>query len=221
MRPKIGIHTEHRGRTRGLSSKDYANLRSIAYVAKEHELNPKRLIDAFFEATENKISHCGNLEISCRDINQESAMFLLTKEDKVIWQFPVNIEMIQNPRMRNYIEEISIPKKKIDEPRKLKIDELRFGMKDINVTAEVIEIPKSRLVNTRWGNQAIVSNVKLTDDTGTIRIALWNQQIETVHVGDVVELNNCSVYKFLNDLQLKIGRKGLLSVIPKLQTVST
>ena len=112
-----------------LSVRDYAKLNSMVLIASKHDLDPKQLIDAFFEAWKNEISHCGSLEISCREVNQGSATFLITKEEKVVWQFPVKLEIITNTSIRDSIKKIPIPKKKIEESsRNLNIDQLKFGM---------------------------------------------------------------------------------------------
>ena len=105
------MYEEQRGRPKGRSNLDYANLGSMVLIASGHDLDPKRLIDAFFEAWKNKISHCGSLKISCRNVNHDSATFIITKEDKVVWQFPVNLETIRNPDVRDSIREIPIPEK--------------------------------------------------------------------------------------------------------------
>ncbi len=90
-------------------------------------------------------------------------------------------------------------------------------MKGINVTAEIIEIPPTRHVFTRWESEAYVSNVKLADKTGSIRLSLWNNQIETFHVGDEVEIKNCNVSRFVGEPQLRLGSKSTMSVINQLQ----
>ena len=220
MTPRI--YRDLRGRTGGISAKDYINLASMVLIASKHDLEPKRLVDAFFEAFENKISSCGSLKISCRKVNEDSAMFLITKGEKVVWQFPVNLELIINSDFRDSIKRMQMPEKpkKIDVLGKnLKIDELLVGMKGINITAEIVDIPPARLVYTKWGTQVLVSNVKIADETGTIKLGLWNNQIETVHVGDKVEIKNCSVTKFADEPQLKIERKGTLSAIHELHSI--
>jgi replication factor A1 len=182
-------------------------------------LDPKQLIDAFFQAWKSETSHCGNLQISRRDINEEHTTFLITKEGKAIWQFPVNLESIGNSDARNDVSKISIPEavKKSRYDTDLKIGDLRYGMKGITVKAKMIEIPPAKLVITRWGSSACVSNVTIADDTGTIQLGLWNDQIEKVNVGDEVELTNCRVARFANEPQLRLGRKSTISVINQLQ----
>ena len=98
-----------------------------------------------------------------------------------------------------------------------KIGELRLGMKGINVKAKIIEIPPARNVITRWGSRACVSNVKIADETGSIRLSLWNNQINKIQIGDEVEVKNCRVSKFAGQPQLRFGRKSEISVINQLK----
>ena len=180
----------------------------IALIAWKYDLDPKLLLDAFVEAWSNETSQCGSLKITCREVTQDSATFLITKEEKVVSQFPVKLEILRNPvYFKNSIQDILISKyEKRKIPQKLrkidqKIGELRYRMKGINVKAKIIEITPRKLVHTRFGTQAYVSNVRIADETGSIRLSLWNQQIGKVHVGDEVELKTCNVARFRGELQ--------------------
>ena len=216
MTPRIGMYEEQRGRPRGRSNLDYAILESMILIANKYNLDPKQVIDTFFNAWTNKISHCGSLEISCREVNHDSATFLITKDEKVVWQFPVNLDIIRNQDARDSIKKFPMPekmKKTAELSRRLKISELRFGMKGINLQAEIVEIPPTKHVYTRWALEASVSNVQLADETGSIRLGLWNDQIKMVHIGDLIDITNCSVARFVDKLQLRLGSKSTMSVI--------
>ena len=58
-------------------------------------------------------------------------------------------------------------------------------------------------------------NAKVTDEIGIIQLPLWNQQIDTVAVGDTIQVDNARVVTFKGELQLKVDRGGQLSVIEK------
>ena len=213
------MHEERRGRPRGRSNPDIANFESMVLIASKHDIDPKVLVESFFESWENGTSKCGKLKISCRDVNNGTAIFMITKDDDVVWQFPVSLHSIRNADARKYIENIPMPdkvKKKTYEKDQT-IGKLRFGMKGITVNAKIVEIPATRRVFTRWGTEARVSNVKLSDETDSIRLSLWNNQIDVVHMGDEVEIKNCSVTRFAGELQLRLGRKGSLSIINQTQ----
>jgi replication factor A1 len=57
-----------------------------------------------------------------------------------------------------------------------------------------------------------VSTAIVADETGTIKMTLWNEQIEQVNVGDVVKVDNGYVTSFRGEIQLNIGKYGKLSV---------
>ena len=203
-----------------MGNRKFRDLDSIVLIASKYDLDPKQLVDAFSQALENGICQLGSLEISRRAVNQNTASLLITKEKKIVSQFSVDLEMITNPNVRDYIKKIAMPEKivKTDTTgRKLKISELMFGMKGVNVTAEIIKIPPVKRVDTKWGSEAFVSNARVVDETGSIMLSLWNNQIDMVHVGDEVELKNCNVARFIDELQLRLGRKGTMSVLNQLQ----
>jgi len=209
------IRKELRGRPRGISNKDYTVLESMAFIARKYDLPLERLIDSLLEAFEGECSTCGNLIISRRKLSQTSATFLISKDEKVVWQFPFNIEILKSESVRNSLKDIPLPQKiNNDKPvRNLTIEQLRYGMKGINVLAKIIEIPTPQEVITKWGAIASVSNIKIADKTGSIKLTLWNDQIKLFNIGDEVEINNCKVSRFANETQLKLSRSSSISVI--------
>jgi ssDNA-binding replication factor A large subunit len=48
-------------------------------------------------------------------------------------------------------------------------------MKKVNLKAKVIEVGKPTFVFTRFGNYACVANVLIADETGKIKLCLWNE----------------------------------------------
>lgn len=182
-------------------------------IASRRDLEPKRLIDALIEAWTNKISHCGTLKITRRELNEESANFLITNEEEVVSQFHVTLEVLKNPKyLKNQIQQY-FPKSSPCTHGPKKIGDLRVGMRGIDLKAKVIKIPPALNVLTRFGTKAYVSNVTITDDTGSIRLSLWNEEVDKVHVGDEVELKNCYIKRYKGEPQLRLGRKGSISTV--------
>jgi len=206
-----------RGRPKGRSNLYEDPLKSIVPIAVKHDLDPKLLVNAFVEAWRNNDSKYGSLKINCRMVNEDSAIFLVTKGSEVISQFPINLEALKSPELfKNLIQHIQIPKpKKSRENKQMKISELRVGMKRVNVKAKIIEIPPRRLVQTMWGGRSYVSNAKIYDKTGTIILSLWNNQIGRFNIGDEVEIVNGVVTNFAGKLQLRLRKNSHLSKIEK------
>ncbi len=220
MTASIWKKREQRGRPRGNSNAYYAHLESIVKIARKHAVDLKQLVDAFVEAWENTTSQCGQLTISRRGITRDSATFLITKDEKVIWQFPVNLENVRNPEvLKKLIQDMPTPQPLEQEryQKKQQIDNLRFGMKGIDVTAKIIEVPPIKPVITRWGSESYVTNVMIADETGSIRLSLWNKMGNKIRVGDEVELMNCYVSRFAGQPQLRLKRKSTMTVIKHLQ----
>ena len=95
----------------------------------------------------------------------------------------------------------------------MKISELRDGMRRVNVVAKVLDISEPREVRSRFGNRTFkVATATISDDTGTIKLALWNEQIDMVNVNDTVNVENGYVKTFRGEIQLNVGRYGKLTV---------
>jgi replication factor A1 len=95
----------------------------------------------------------------------------------------------------------------------LPIRDLRTGMSQISLKAKVLEIPASKLVFTRFGNYASVANALIADETGTIKLCLWNEQIGSISIGDTIQLENARASTYRGERQLNIGKNGTLNNI--------
>ena len=95
----------------------------------------------------------------------------------------------------------------------MKIRELKDGMKRINVVAKVIEKSDPREVHSRSKDTTYnVADTVISDETGTVKLTLWNEQIDRVNVNDTVKIENGYVTSFRGEIQLNVGRYGKLSV---------
>jgi replication factor A1 len=95
----------------------------------------------------------------------------------------------------------------------LKIIELRNGMKNVSVEAKVVEKSEPREVMSRFKDETYkVATAMITDETGTIKLTLWNDQINQVNVNDKVKVEKGYVTSFKGEIQLNIGKYGILTV---------
>ena len=88
-------------------------------------------------------------------------------------------------------------------------------MKKVNVEAEVLETPKPSIVHTRYGNSAMVTNAWIADETGKIKLCLWNEQASSITIGDTIQIKNASVSTFKGERQLCLGKIGTISVLQR------
>ena len=94
----------------------------------------------------------------------------------------------------------------------MKIIELKPGMRRVDISAKVLNISETREVTTRAGEQSRVATADVSDDSGTVKLTLWNEQIDQVKVNDSVKIENGYVTSFRGETQLNVGRYGKLTV---------
>jgi replication factor A1 len=95
----------------------------------------------------------------------------------------------------------------------LNIKDLRNGMKRVNVEAKVVEKGNPREVMSRFKDETYkVADAVVADETGSIKLTLWNEQIDQVNVDDTIKVENGYVTSFRGEIQLNVGRYGKLTV---------
>ena len=95
----------------------------------------------------------------------------------------------------------------------MQIKDLRNGIRNVDITAKVIEKSGIREVQSRYKNETYnVADAVVSDETGTIKLTLWNEQIEQVNVGDTVKIENGYITSFRGEIQLNSGKYGKLIV---------
>ena len=95
----------------------------------------------------------------------------------------------------------------------MNIKDLRNGMKRVNVEAKVVEKGNPREVTSRYKDETYkVADAVVADDTGSIKLTLWNEQIDQVNVNDTIKIENGYVTSFKGEVQLNVGKFGKLTV---------
>ena len=93
-----------------------------------------------------------------------------------------------------------------------KISEIKSGMSGLNLIGKVLDIAKARSFARKDGTTGKVANVTLGDDTGKIRLTLWDAKADApgFKVGDTVEVMNAYAREnsFSNQTELQLGSGG-------------
>ncbi len=97
----------------------------------------------------------------------------------------------------------------------MNISELKAGASNVQLEAVVAEKDEPREVVTKYGKRLNVANAVLKDDTGSIAISLWGNDINSIEVGDKVKVTNGYVGEFRGTPQLSTGKYGKIEVIEK------
>ena len=86
-------------------------------------------------------------------------------------------------------------------------------MKRVDVEAKVVEKGDPREVRSRYKDETYkIVDAVVADETGSIKLTLWNEQIDMVNIGDNIKIENGYVTSFKSETQLNVGKFGKLSV---------
>src|SRR4030067_1773949 len=207
-----------RGRPRG-EFHSYDDIQLLEYLTKisaKHEIDSGKFFSSFLDAFEHDEATCGKLSIECRIKSRDCAIFLITNSHKVVAQFPIPEHILAKPNpLKEFTYRSSFIRNSVQQAKSnhYQIKDFGVGMKRINIKARVLGVSQPREVATRFGFYANVTNVLVTDETGTIQLPLWNKQIDEISAGALIQVENANVIVFRGVRQLKVGRSGKVSVI--------
>ncbi|MBU0471037.1 MAG: hypothetical protein KKF89_01580 [Nanoarchaeota archaeon] len=94
----------------------------------------------------------------------------------------------------------------------MKIKELQPRQGTVDLEAEIVDISPVREFQ-KFGKPGRVANATIKDDSGSVALTLWNEQVDMVKVGDKVEIKNGYVNEWQGEMQLTTGRNGTLTKI--------
>jgi len=98
--------------------------------------------------------------------------------------------------------------------KSVKIAELRDGLRRVDVEGQVVETSEPREVRSKFtGETYRVAEATISDDSGTIKLVLWNEQIGQVKVNDTVKIENGYTKSFRGEVQLNVGKYGKLTIL--------
>lgn len=96
----------------------------------------------------------------------------------------------------------------------MKISELEPRQGKVEIQAEVTEKEEPREFE-KFGKKGRVCNAVIKDDSGSVKLTLWNEQVDSVNIGDVVKIQNGWVGEWQGEKQLTTGKFGKLEVVSK------
>jgi replication factor A1 len=188
----------------------------LAFLSVKYEVDSGEFFTALVKAGENKRSMCGGISIECRGEIAAKKIFLISNDVRILAQFRVPKELLleRNNPLDEFLESDKIlrylsRRRRTAQGRSIR--DVRSGMNHVSLKAKILEVADPVRVITRFGNYASVAKALIWDETGTIRLCLWNDQIGSVSVGDTVQIENARAYLFRGERQLSIGTRGVLA----------
>ncbi len=92
------------------------------------------------------------------------------------------------------------------------VKDLQARQGNVTLTLQITEKGDVREFE-KFGKAGKVCNAKAKDESGSITLTLWNEDIDAVNVGDTIKIENGWVGEWQGELQLSTGKFGKLEVV--------
>jgi replication factor A1 len=92
----------------------------------------------------------------------------------------------------------------------MNISELKPGMRNVSITGKIDSVGEPRTVNLKAGGTNTVADAIISDESGSIKLSLWGEEINNVQPGDRVSVENGYINTFKGENSLNVGKFGKL-----------
>jgi len=91
----------------------------------------------------------------------------------------------------------------------LDVSGLKPDLRNVSLRVKIVNIGTSRAVpSKRDTRQHLIAEALVGDETGSVVLTLWDDQIRMFEAGDVIEISGGYTTLFKGSLRLNIGRGG-------------
>ena len=98
------------------------------------------------------------------------------------------------------------------------IKDLKIRQGSVELIVDIVDVGEPREFD-KFGKTGRVATAVAKDDTGDIKLTLWNDDIDKVKPGDKVKISNGYVSEWQGEPQLTTGKFGKLEVIGESEKV--
>lgn len=98
------------------------------------------------------------------------------------------------------------------EEKTVKISDLGPHSRSINIRVKVAELEEEKEIETYSGKKRLREAI-VGDETGSVKMTLWEDQVDKVHEGDVMDIENGYISLYRGSMRLVTGRYGNLTVV--------
>lgn len=110
----------------------------------------------------------------------------------------------------------------MQEDMKAKVDELTPSTKQVDLLVKVLSLGDRRTIDSKYGGSRDLMEARVGDETATVTMTLWDDQIDEVDEDDVLEIDNGYVSLVRGHMRLNVGKYGSFSTsdedIPEVNT---
>ncbi len=95
----------------------------------------------------------------------------------------------------------------------MKVSEINPGARKIDIELNIVETEEPRNYTRRDGKEGRVMTAIGEDDTGRIKVSVWDADIDKVKVGTKIKITNGYARAFRDETYVSSGIYGKLEVV--------
>jgi len=95
----------------------------------------------------------------------------------------------------------------------MKISELKAGMRNVSVTGKIDSVGDPRTVNLKSGGTNTVADAIISDESGSMKLSLWGDDINKIQPGDRISVENGYINTFKGENSISIGKFGKMTKV--------
>ena len=96
----------------------------------------------------------------------------------------------------------------------MQIKDLKPKQGNVDIEIDIVDVGDPREFQ-KFGKPGKVATAIAKDETGDVKLTLWNEDIDKVKAGDRIHLTNGYVSEWQGEMQLTTGRLGKLEIVGK------
>ncbi|MFQ5907622.1 MAG: single-stranded DNA-binding protein [Thermoplasmata archaeon] len=96
----------------------------------------------------------------------------------------------------------------MEEKNPVKVDELTPASKNADVTVKVLNLGERKTIDSKFGGSRDLVEATVGDETATVILTLWGDQIDGVAKDDVIDIDNGYVSLVRGHMRLNVGKYG-------------
>src|SRR3989440_7659060 len=110
----------------------------------------------------------------------------------------------------------------MDEKTMTKVKDLTPASKQVNVLVKVVGLSEEREITSKFGEARKLVEATVGDETGTVLLTLWNDQIGNVQKDETLLIDNGYVTLVRGHIRLNVGKYGTMTKSDQaIETVNT
>ncbi len=179
-----------------------------------------------FNRNDGTIGKVGNITVA----DETGSIRVTLWDDKADLITTGSIEIGQNMQISGYVKdgysgvEVNVGKNNVITQtnedvdatmNSQKITDIKDGMGDINLCGRVVDVADVRTFNKKDGGEGRVCNITIGDETGKIRVTLWDEKTDLtkeISFDDSIEIINgyARENNFNNQVEIQVGNHGVI-----------